>query len=124
MEAWEYSDSLSIEACDMDSGRLRFDSGEVVMIGGKGGWLGFEVGEEKAGGGEAAGEGVVDMTAVMFGGCRVLGRSRAMSQRQSRPSSKQCLDGAPYQYQYPRPKHRCNRSQLKGGRVGPLVPGG
>lgn len=65
---WEYCDSLSMEAYDIDTGRLRFDSGEVVIIGGRGGGLEFEVGEEKAGGGEAGGEEVADMTAVIFGG--------------------------------------------------------
>lgn len=59
------------------------------MIGGRGGWLGFDVGEE-TGGGEVAGDDVADMTVDMFEAGTVWGdwvRSRAMSQRQSRPGS-------------------------------------
>lgn len=44
--------------------------GEVVMIGGRGGWLGFDVGEE-TGGGEVAGDEVADMTVDMFGAGRL-----------------------------------------------------
>lgn len=42
------------------------------MIGGKGGWLGFDVGEE-TGGGDVAGEEVADMTVDMFGARSVWG---------------------------------------------------
>lgn len=43
--------------------------GEVVMIGGSGGWLELEVGEE-TGGGEVAGDEVADMTIDIFGAGR------------------------------------------------------
>lgn len=69
MEACEYCESLSLPAWDMDMGRgavVLLCWGDVVMIGGRGGWLGFEVGEETTGG-EVAGEDVVDMTVVIFG---------------------------------------------------------
>lgn len=55
--------------------------GDVVMSGGRGGWLGFEVGEETAGG-DVAGEGVADMTVVIFGGnSRVVPEHNAQSTR-------------------------------------------
>lgn len=46
--------------------------GEVVMIGGRGGWLGFDVGEETAGG-EVAGDEAVDIIVDIFARrvCRV-----------------------------------------------------
>lgn len=60
------------------------------MMGGRGGWLGFEVGED-TGGGEVAGDEAADMTVDMFrrewysrGGWSGWARSRARSQRQAR----------------------------------------
>ena len=53
----------------METGRGsvdRFAWGEDVMIGGKGGWLGLDVGEDTAAGGEVAGEEVAGMAVVMF----------------------------------------------------------
>lgn len=70
IEFCEYCESLSLPACDIDMGRgavVLLCCGDVVMIGGRGGWLGFEVGEETAGG-DVAGEDVADMTDVIFGG--------------------------------------------------------
>lgn len=69
----------------METGRGRVDRfawGEEVMIGGSGGWLGLDVGEETAGGGDVAGEEAADMAVVMFGGesSRGYSTSRAMSQ--------------------------------------------
>lgn len=58
--------------------------GELVMMGGRGGWLGFEVGDETVGG-EVVEEGLADMTVDMFDRGWVSERSRATSQRQSRP---------------------------------------
>lgn len=55
------------------------------MIGGSGGWLGLDVGEETAGGGEVAGEEVADMAVVIFDWSQAVGESRAMSQRIPRP---------------------------------------
>lgn len=80
----EYCDSLFLEACDIETGRGAADLlcwGEVVMMGGRGGWLGFDVGEV-IGGGDVAGEDVADMTADMFGG-GCAWRSRAISHRQA-----------------------------------------
>lgn len=67
----------------METGRGRVDRfawGEEVMIGGRGGWLGLDVGEETAGGGEVAGEEVADMAVVMFDWSQAVGTSRATSQ--------------------------------------------
>lgn len=49
-------------------------------MGGRGGWLGLDVGEETAGGGDVAGEEVADMAVVMFDWNQAVGTSRAMSQ--------------------------------------------
>lgn len=68
IEVTEYCDRRSLPACDIETGlgaAGRFCWGEVVMMGGKGGWLGFEVGEE-TGGGEVAGDEAADMTVDMF----------------------------------------------------------
>lgn len=104
MEVCEYCESLSLPACDIDMGRGAVDLlcwGEVVIMGGRGGWLGFEVGEETTGG-DVAGEDVADMTVVIFGrgvksnsGERSEAEARArehvlswaMSQRQARPTT-------------------------------------
>lgn len=68
-EPCEYCDNRFLDACEMDMGRGGIadfrDCGEV-MSGGNGGWLGLEVGELIAGGGEAAGDEAGDMTAVIF----------------------------------------------------------
>lgn len=90
IDVTEYCESLSLEACDIETGRGAVDLfcwGEVVMMGGRGGWLGFDVGET-AGGDVAGDEEVADMIVVMFVkklGERCRSRSRATSQRQSRP---------------------------------------
>lgn len=68
MDVTEYCDSLSLVACDMETGRgagVLFCWGEVVMMGGRDDRLGFGGGEETAGG-EAAGDEVVDMIVDMF----------------------------------------------------------
>lgn len=71
----------------METGRGAADLfcwGELVIIGGRGGWLGFKVGDETVGG-EVAEEGLADMTVDMFDRGWASERSRATSQRQSRP---------------------------------------
>lgn len=63
MDVTEYCDNRSLDACDMEIGRgaeVIFCCGEVVTIGGKGGWTGFDVGEEIAGG-EVAGDDVLNI---------------------------------------------------------------
>lgn len=73
MDVTEYCDSLSLEACDIDTGRgaaVLFCCGELVMMGGRGGWLGFDVGETA--GGEVAGDEVADMIVDMFARGRVV----------------------------------------------------
>lgn len=88
MEACEYCESLSLPAWDMDMGRgavVLLCWGDVVMIGGRGGWLGFEVGEETTGG-EVTGEDVVDMTVVIFG----LGREGRVPEDKGTSTSTYC----------------------------------
>lgn len=71
----------------METGRGAADLfcwGELVMMGGRGGWLGFEVGDETVGG-EVVEEGLADMTVDMFDRGWASEKSRATSQRQSRP---------------------------------------
>jgi hypothetical protein len=67
IELVEYCDNRFFDACDIGRGRvdLRLGFGGDVIRGGSGGWLGFAPGEAIAGG-EAAGEVVGDMIAVIF----------------------------------------------------------
>lgn len=65
MDVTEYCESLSLVACDMETGRGAVLFCEFVMMGGREDKFGFGGGEETAGG-EAAGDEVVDMIVDMF----------------------------------------------------------
>lgn len=99
----------------METGRGRVDRfawGEEVMIGGRGGWLGLDVGEETAGGGEVAGEEVADMAVVMFERSQAVGTSRAMSQMMPRDRAVSTALPVP-STSLPQPKANVGRSGVE-----------
>jgi len=68
MELVEYCDNLFFDACEVGLCKVDRRAGGDVISGGKGGWFGFEDGEE-TGDGEVAGETVSivgDMTAAIL----------------------------------------------------------
>lgn len=99
----------------METGRGRVDRfawGDEVMIGGRGGWLGLDVGEETAGGGEVAGEEVADMAVVMFDWSQAVGTSRAMSQMMPRDRAVSTALPVP-STSLPQPKANVGRSGVE-----------
>ena len=64
-EPAEYCDRRFLDACDSGRGSVLRRGGGDVISGGRGGWLGFEVGEASAGG-EVAGLEPGDMIAVII----------------------------------------------------------
>jgi hypothetical protein len=64
----EYCDRRFLDACDIGRGRLLLRAGGEVMSGGSAGCAELAAGDERAGGGEVAGDEPGDKTAVMVSG--------------------------------------------------------